>query len=150
MRWFLVTLLLGSVLATPGWAQQGVVVEEVWSRAQIAGRNGVVYLTLTAKGSADRLTGASSPLADRVELHESSMDQGVMKMREVPALVIPAGAKVTLAPGGLHIMLVGLRRALNEGDAVPLRLVFEKTGAVEVTAHVTKAGAAAHRHHQHR
>lgn len=130
--------------ATPVFAQPATVtVDNAWSRAQIAGRHGAVFMTLTGKGDGDRLTSASSPVAERVELHETVMDQGIMKMREVVGMVIPPGATVTLQPGGLHIMLMSLKQPLKEGDSVPLTLVFEKAGAVNTTAHVTKAGAPA-------
>lgn len=133
--------LLASVAA---FAQPSTVaVENVWSRAQIAGRNGAVYLTLTGKGEGDRLTGVRSPLSGTAEIHETIMDQGVMKMREVPGLAVAPGATVTLAPGGLHIMLMALKQPLTEGQTVSLTLVFEKAGEVPATALVAPAGARA-------
>lgn len=134
-------------------AQTTVAVDNVWSRAQIAGRHGAVYLTLTGREGGDRMIGASSPVATKVELHETVMEGGVMKMREVPALAIPSGAIITLQPSGLHIMLLNLKQPLKEGESVPLTLVFEKAGEVATTAQVTKAGAMApgpdHGHHGH-
>ena len=145
------TILLSTAAA---FAQTTVNVDKPWSRAQMAGRNGAVYLTLTGKDGGDRLTGASSPVATRVELHETLMDQGVMKMREVKELPVPAGATVALQPGGLHLMLMNLKQPLKEGETVSVTLVFEKAGAVTAQAVIAKAGAAApdagHGHHGHR
>lgn len=144
-RLILATMLLSSVLGaqtTGAFAQSTVSVDNAWSRAQMAGRNGAVYLTLTGKEGGDRLTGASSPAAGKVELHESVMDQGVMKMREVKEMPVPAGGKVTLQPGGLHLMLMNLKQPLKEGETVSVTLVFEKAGAVTTMATIAKAGAA--------
>ena len=107
-----------------------VKIDHAWSRAAMAGRNGVVYLTITAGRSGDRLIGVASPVAEKTELHESLMEQGVMKMRGVTALPIAPEQTVTLAPGGLHIMLLRLKQPLHEGDSVPVTLTFEKAGLV--------------------
>ena len=137
-------LLIGVLLLSlPASAQQTVQVEQVWSRAALAGRNGAVYLTIKASDAPDRLIGADSPVAEKIEMHESIDDQGVIKMREVGSLPMAAGQSVTLAPGGHHIMLMRLKQALNEGDRIPLTLKFEKAGAISATALVGKAGAPA-------
>ena len=128
-------------LAPAALAQSTVSVENAWSRAQIVGRNGAIFLTLKGQDGGDRLMGASSPVASSVELHETVMDQGVMKMREVKGMQIPAGGTVMLQPGGLHIMLMNLKQPLKEGESVPLTLVFEKAGPVTTSATVAKAGA---------
>ncbi len=140
---FLPALLAAGLLTSvSAFAQNTTVsVDNAWSRAQIAGRNGAVFLTMTGKGAGDRLVSASSPVAERVELHESTMDQGVMKMREVTMMPIDPGKTVTLAPGGLHIMLMNLKQPLAEGQSVSLTLVFEKAGAVTTAALIAKAGA---------
>jgi copper(I)-binding protein len=144
------SLFLPAALATGLLASQAafadnttVAIDHVWSRAQIAGRNGAVFLTLTGKGTGDRLVGVSSPVAEKAELHETIMDQGIIKMREVQGMPIAAGGTVTLAPGGLHIMLMGLKQPLKEGESVSLTLVFEKAGPVPTNAKIEKAGAAA-------
>lgn len=130
-------------------AQTTVSIDNAWSRAQIAGRHGAVYLTLTGREGGDRLMSASSPVASKVELHETVMEEGVMKMREVQGMPIPAGAVIMLQPGGLHIMLMNLKQPLKEADSVELTLVFEKAGAVTTTATVAKAGAAGPAGHNH-
>jgi copper(I)-binding protein len=98
---------------------------------------------LSNKGSAeDRLVGASSPIADHVELHTMSMDGNVMRMRQVPAIVIPAGGHVDMAPGnGYHLMLIGIKQPLKVGDKIPVKLTFEKAGTVDVELHVQERGA---------
>ena len=128
-------------LPVAGFAQQGdIKVENAWSRAAIAGRTGVVYLTIADTGAADRLTGASSPVAAEVGLHESFTDNGIAKMRDVAALPVEPGKPVTLAPGGYHLMLTGLKQSLKEGDSFPVTLSFEHAGKITATVTVQKAG----------
>lgn len=83
------------------------------------------YVTLTNSGPADKLVAAKSDVAMHTELHESLMVDGVMKMRAVESLDLPEGGKIEMKPGGLHIMLMGLNRPLEEGQIVPITLVFE-------------------------
>jgi periplasmic copper chaperone A len=121
-----------------------LVLDHAWTRATPAGATvGAGYLTIENKGATpDRLVGASTPAAARVEVHEMTMNNGVMKMRPVEGgLSIPAGQSVTLAPGGYHIMLMGLKTPLKEGEKVPLTLQFDKAGKVDVTLDVQGVGA---------
>jgi len=113
-----------------------------WARATVGtSRPGGAYFTITNKGAeADRLTGAESPVARRVELHRSGMEGGVMRMTRIKAIEVPAGGKVALAPGGYHLMLLGLKRPLATGSKVPLTLVFEKAGPVAVEVAVEPLG----------
>ena len=92
------------------------------------------FLTITNTGdSDDRLIGATSPVAGRVEVHEMSMQGDVMKMRELAdGLPIPAGETVVLKPGGYHLMLMELQDSLSEGTMTPVTLTFERAGEVEV------------------
>lgn len=129
-----------TVLAGPAFAAP-IIVDHVWSRAAMAGRTGVAYLTITATGTADTLVGISSPIASKAELHESYDDHGVMKMRAVGPLIVAPGKPIVLQPGGYHIMLIDLAHALKEGDSFPITLRFAKAGTVTVTARVAKAGA---------
>jgi copper(I)-binding protein len=121
-------------------AEGNMMVDNAWSRAALAGRTGVVYLSMMAMGGADRLLGAQTPIAEKIELHESYQSEGVSRMRPVEAIPVAAGGTVTLAPGGLHMMLIGLRQALKPGDSFPLTLRFEKAGTVETTVKVGNAG----------
>ena len=86
----------------------GIQVDHVWSRAALAGHEGAVYLTITAGGAPDTLTGVTTPITAEAALHQSIDDHGVMKMRPVASLPIAYDKPVTLAPGGYHIMLSGL------------------------------------------
>lgn len=107
------------------------------------------YLTLTAPAD-DRLTAVSSPVAARVQVHESRMESNMMMMRELPdGLPLPAGQPVELKPGGNHLMLLGVAEPLKAGDSVPLTLTFASAPPVEITAAVgqpatTEYGPAAH------
>lgn len=102
------------------------------------------FLTIRNDGSADRLVSASSPLAARVEIHEMAMQDNVMTMRPLPdGLALPAGETVALKPGGFHLMLMGLKQPLAEGETVPLTLTFEKAGSVDAALLVGKINARA-------
>ena len=112
-----------------------------WARATPGhAENGAAYLTIVSP-TADRLTAASSPVAKKVVLHTMSMQGGVMKMRPLAAIDIPAGQPVTLSPGGMHMMLEGLTQPLREGQSFPLTLSFERAGPLQVTVAIEKAGA---------
>ena len=132
--------LPASALADSG--APSIRVEQAWSRAAAQGRVGVLYATVTDSGAPDRLVGIDSPVADRAELHESMGEGGVMRMRPVDGIDVAPGKPIVLKPGGYHAMLIGLHRALREGDSFAVTLHFAMAGAVEATALVTKAGAA--------
>jgi hypothetical protein len=117
-----------------------------WSRATPSNASvGAGYLTIKNTGTtADRLVGGSSDAAAKFEVHEMSMDNGVMKMRPVQGgLEIKPGETVELKPQGLHVMFVGLKKPLKQGDHVKATLVFEKAGKVDVEFEVTGMGGPA-------
>lgn len=105
----------------------GVEVRRPWTRPAQAGRNGVGYLTLVNVGSKPvKLVGVESPAARSVTLHQTSQVGGVSSMRPVTGgLTVAPGASVAFAPGGYHVMLMGLTSAQAQGGKVPLTLVFE-------------------------
>ena len=117
---------------------KGVTVANAWARATPGGAAvGAVFLEiLTDKKTSDRLTGISSPAADRTEIHSSSMQGGVMRMRRLDTIDLKPGKAVVLKPMGDHIMLFGLKQPLKEGDTVDLTLTFEKAGPIAVKAGV--------------
>jgi periplasmic copper chaperone A len=119
----------------------GIQVEHAWSRAMPAGATGVVYLTITDRGAPNALTGASSPVAAMAELHQTINDNGVMKMRPVARLPVAQGKPATLAPGGYHIMLMGLKQALVAGSSFPVTLTFAEGGQLTAMVMVQKPGA---------
>ena len=121
-----------------------LVIEAPWARATPGGAQvGGAYLKITNTGAeADRLIGGSLPIAASVEVHEMSMTDGVMKMRKLEkGLEIKPGQTVELKPGGYHIMFMGLREGLKQGQPVKGTLVFEKAGTVEVEYLVAPIGA---------
>ena len=135
---------------TAGFAVGDLVVERPWARESVT-RTGAAYLTVRNDGDADdRLIGISSEVADRAELHESDMQDGVMRMRAVEAVEVPAGGQAALEPGGLHVMLIGLKAPLEEGGSFALTLVFENAGEVEVVTTIEDIahGGAGHAHDQ--
>jgi copper(I)-binding protein len=101
---------------------------------------GAVYLTLQSP-IADRLTGLSTPVASIAQVHTMTMEGGIMKMSRVAALDLPAGQRIKLEPGAMHIMLIGLTERLSPGQTFPLTLLFEKAGKQEVTVSVGPVGA---------
>jgi hypothetical protein len=96
-----------------------------WSRPAVAGFNGVGYLTLANHGRRpEALVKVESPMARAVQIHRSAMIGGVMSMAQTPRVEIPAGGRVAFAPGGYHLMFLGLTRSLKPGDRLPATLVF--------------------------
>jgi len=130
---------LGLCLAAPafagdaGMAKTGdIMIHDGWARASIGkAPNSAAYMTLMTHGdSTDTLIAVSTPVADKAELHNHVMDDGIAKMRQVEAIEVSPGEPAALEPGGLHIMLIGLKQALEEGTDFPLTLVFENAGNV--------------------
>ena len=116
-----------------------------WTRATAAtAKSGGGFVTITNKGTtADRLIAARSPASLKVEIHEMKMDGQVMRMRELAnGLEIPPGVTVTLKPGGFHIMFMELKAPLAKDAKVPVTLVFEKAGSIDVDFKVEAVGAA--------
>ncbi|MDH5352013.1 MAG: copper chaperone PCu(A)C, partial [Betaproteobacteria bacterium] len=100
--------------------------------------------------NAARLVGVSSPVAGVVEIHQTKMEGGVMRMRPVQAVELPAGKAVELKPGGYHVMLMQVKSPVKEGDTVPLTLVIESGGkrdAVTILAPVRALTTPAHGKH---
>lgn len=148
MRILTVTVAAGlsALMALPalahGFKAGAIEIEHPWARASAASvPNGAVYLVLHNEGKeGDRLVSASSPAADRVELHTHIDENGVMKMRQINAVEVAPDTTIKLAPSGLHIMLLGLKAPLVKGKAFPLTLTFEKAGTVTVDVSVQGAG----------
>jgi copper(I)-binding protein len=127
-----ITLALALLCAAPSWAEDLVRVDAPWARATIlASRPGAAYLTLTSAGG-DRLVAIGTPVADQVMLHATDQVEGISRMSHLETLELPPGQAVTLAPGGMHLMLMGLREKLVEGESFPLKLRFEAAGEMSV------------------
>jgi copper(I)-binding protein len=140
----LVALLLVSPALAHDYKVAALEVAHPWARATPpSAPAGGGFLTITNTGTTpDRLVSVRSPAADLVQIHEMKMDGSVMRMREVEkGLEIPAGKSVTLAPGGYHLMMMGLKAPLKQGTQVPVTLVFEKAGPLDVELNVEGLGA---------
>ena len=140
-------LALMALVSTSVFSQ--VEIQEPWSRATPPGAKVAAgYLTIVNKSaSADRLVGASSPAAARVETHVSEKQGEVLRMREVKGYDIPAKGSFELKPGGAHLMLVDIKRPFKEGEKVPLVLRFQNGGELKTELQVRALGAAkAHSH----
>jgi periplasmic copper chaperone A len=121
-----------------------LVITQAWSRATPGGAKiGSGYFTIENNGkTADRLESVTADIAGKIEVHEMSTDNGVMKMRPVEGgLTIDPGKTVKLAPGGYHLMIMDLKSPLKQGDKIPVTLEFEKAGKVAVTLDVQGVGA---------
>ena len=139
---------LSGVLAVPARAEEvkagDLVITQAWSRATPGGAKvGGGYLTIENKGSApDRLTGGSTDVAGKLQVHEMAVNNGVMTMRPLDnGLTIEPGKTVRLAPGGYHLMLIDLKSPLKQGDKLPITLEFEKAGKVKLSLDVQGVGA---------
>jgi copper(I)-binding protein len=128
-----------------------VKVDNAWARATApAQKTGGAYAELTSTADAV-LVSATSPLAERVELHSTTLDGGVMRMRPIDRIELPAGKTVKLAPNGMHLMAIGLVRPLKPGDKLPLALTIQAAGRPATTLKIEAevragAGTPAHVH----
>lgn len=120
-----------------------VKVGDAWARATPGlARNGGAYFSVTNSGKeADRIIAVTSKMSARTEMHTHLSDNGVMRMRQVDSVDVPAGGTVTFKPGGYHIMFIGLHKPLKKGDSFPVTLTFEKTGKQTVNVKVMGVGA---------
>ncbi len=148
MTRFAFIILLAFAMATPAAGADVTVgnltISSAWTRATPKGAPvGAGYLTITNNGSApDRLVGGTSEVAGSFEIHEMTMDNGVMRMRPVAqGLELKPGATIALKPGGNHVMFIGLKSQLVQGQHIKATLAFEKAGKVEVDFSVESIGA---------
>jgi len=134
----LIPLLAAVAIATPAAAHEykvgDLTIGHPWSRPAAAGMNGAGYLTITNAGAKpDVLLKVETSAAEKVEIHQGSMANGVMSMKALPnGMPVPAGGTATFAPGGNHLMIVRLKQAQKVGDKVPATLVFQRAGRVDV------------------
>ena len=133
-----------AVLAVVGAAEPHVAsigLEQPWVRRAPAMPDGqartAAYLVIRNRGRApDALVAATADVAERIEIHETRNVSGMMMMEPVERIAVMPGARIELKPGGYHLMLIGLKRALVPPDAVALTLVFERAGSVTARAKV--------------
>ncbi|CAN7499968.1 copper chaperone PCu(A)C [Acidovorax sp. LjRoot118] len=144
-----------AILASTANAQ--VTVKDAWVRATVPQQQATGAFMQLSAAKDSKLVSASSPLTPVVEVHEMAMQDNVMRMRQIPAVELPAGKAVDLKPGGYHVMLLDLKQQVKEGDTVPITLVFEgkdgKRESMEIKAPVRALNAAAkpaaHGDHKH-
>lgn len=130
----LALLIVASAIPLPALAQ--VTVADAWVRGTVAGQRATgAFMKLVANDDVT-LVAASSPAADRVELHEMKAEGGMMSMRAIERLPLPKGKAVELSPGGHHLMLMGLAKPVAAGDAIPIALTFEDRAGKRVTLDV--------------
>ncbi|MBC8157759.1 MAG: copper chaperone PCu(A)C [Rhodospirillales bacterium] len=128
-----------------------IVITDPWARASASKmmKAGAAFMMLKNNGAnADRVIEAQSTIAKKTELHTHLMEKGVMKMRQVQAIDVPAGKMVPLKPGGLHVMFMGLHSPLKEGAKFSLTLVLEKAGKITFDVPIMKPGAKGHMGHK--
>ena len=150
--WALVALLSVAVAEARDYRLANLEIIKPWTRATPpSAPTGGGFLVIKNTGpTADRLVSARSPAAGAVQIHEMKMDGNVMRMRELEkGLEIPAGGTVSLAPGGFHLMMMGLKEPLKQGSTVPLTLIFENAGSIDVELTVESLGAAKPSEHKH-
>ncbi|MBM3389279.1 MAG: copper chaperone PCu(A)C [Betaproteobacteria bacterium] len=148
----LACVLFLSVSAAMAPALAQVTVADPWVRATVPQQKATGMFASITSGRGGRVVSASSPVAEVVEIHEMAMENNVMRMRAIAGLDLPAGKPVELKPGGFHVMLMGLKQQVKEGDTVPVTLVVEgsdgKRESVEVRAAARAMGNAHGGHRQ--
>lgn len=149
-----ITVLLASLLTATVFAQDAkvgaITIGHPWARpTPVAVKNSAAFMTFENKGAADKLVSVTGDVAKEIQIHSVVKESGVMKMREIKSLDIPANGYVELKPSGFHIMLIGLKDEMKDGTKFPLKLTFEKAGEVTVNVIAEKSGGhgpAAHKH----
>jgi iron complex outermembrane receptor protein len=137
-------LLWAATASAHDYTAGRIFIAHPWSRPTAPGiPMGVAYLSLENRGTAeDVLTGASTPAAARVEFHQTTLTEGIARMRPLTEVVLPPGKTVKVEPGGVHMMLVELRHPLEAGTQVPLTLVFRDAGKVDVMLNIEQRDVA--------
>ena len=136
--------LMASAALAHGYQTGNLSIQHPWSRETAAGQAvGGGFVTITNKGAQDdRLVSGTSPVAAEVQLHTMSMDRGIMRMRQVTdGIAVPAKGSLELHPGGFHIMFMGLKRQLRQGEHFPVTLRFQRAGRVTVQFAVQSVAA---------
>jgi len=145
-------LALAAAVCAGSLAHAQVKIENAWVRGAVPGQLTTgAFLDVTSQAEA-KLVRVESPVAAVVEIHASEMKNGLMTMRAVPTVTLPAGKQVRFAPGGYHIMLMDLKQPVKNGESVPLKLTVEaadgKRETVDVKAQVRGVGTS-QQTHQH-
>ena len=149
MKYFSILSMVITImtLTGPSLAQEqarfgDLVIEQPWARASIGvSRPAAAYLTIRNEGKeSDTLLAVRTPLSGKAEVHDMTNNNGVMRMGPAGPVQIPAGGEVSLAPGGLHIMMMKLQAPLIKGENIEVTLEFERAGKITVTAPIYGPG----------
>lgn len=132
-------------------AANPISIENAWARAVPPNmKNSAAFMLLkNTSDEARAAVSASSNVSDRTELHSHTNDNGVMRMRQVERIDIPAGGSAVLEPGGYHVMLIGLRQPLAPGDEIAIELTFDDGSTERANVPVQKMAGGGHHHHHH-
>ena len=149
-----IILLLASTFAAAAFTQDtkidAITIDHPWARATPgAVKNSAAFMSFDNKGAADKLISVTGSVAKEIQIHSMITEAGVMKMREIQSLDIPANGRAELKPGGFHVMLIGIPDGLKEGTKFPLKLKFEKAGEITVQVTAEKPGSNDHSEHKH-
>ncbi len=130
-------------------SQETMIINDSWVREVPPGSSvSAAYMTIQNKGNDDQLIAISSDVSETAELHTSKVDDsGVATMEMVNVLDIPSGKTVELKPGGMHIMLIGLKESLVGKESINLKLEFSEAGYINVEVPVKKSAGNTHHHH---
>lgn len=147
----LALILLALPAAAHDYTVGTISIGHIWAAESTPqAKNGVAYVPLKNNGKeADVLKGADSPGAEKVEFHQTTIEDGVAKMRPLNGVALAPGEEVDLKPGGKHIMLIGLKKQLLDGEKLPITLHFEKAGDITVEAHIQKKATTPVSTHEH-
>jgi copper(I)-binding protein len=138
--WLFIVILSASTMAVEP-AAGSLVVVNAWSRATAPGAPvGVAYFEIVNSGGPDALIHIETPVARRVEMHSMATVGGLMQMRQLLSVDVPAQGRVRFEPSGLHAMLIDLVRPLKKGERFELTFAFQHSGAVRVEAIVQDLG----------
>lgn len=139
----LTVAVLTGPLAAAEFQISNLRITKAWARATPGlSKTAAVYLTLRNTGGRnDQLVGAATPIAERATLHDSRTQDNIVHMFPIVLVEVRSSRPVVLRPGGMHIMLIGLKRILREGSAFPLTLRFAKAGSVEIRVSIAGIGA---------
>jgi copper(I)-binding protein len=142
VKQILILVLAGALSFSACGGDKGIEVREAWVRPAAQGENGAVYFVIhNLDPNADTLTGVSSDVADAAEMHESKMSGDVMQMQQLDSVPIERSAEIKFEPGGLHLMLVGLKRDLKVGEEIDITLHFKNFEDIKVTVPVSDTPA---------
>ncbi len=150
MKKVMFSLLMFLAFAPFSYAEGDIVVRDAWVREVPPGASvSAAYMTIENKGSqVDKLTALSSDAAENVEIHMSNVDEnGIAKMERIKTLELPAGESLELKPGGMHVMLIGLKESLIGIESVTMNLSFEKAGDMLIKVPVKSMKSSGEVHH---